>query len=202
MSAVIFPFLTNIGSEPGSNNSFGERYVKPFKDVFDIYSDRTAANKIDPDSVAYEVQSNSRTNSEGDLIFGVTVLNPGLVGEEFRMTRGHLHELSNRAEIYYCLSGNGVMLMDDSSGKTEAVPMSSGDIVYVPGHWIHRSVNVGDTPLVTLFCFSSDAGQNYSIIGEYNGMAMKVVTDGRGGWQLSKNESYVRFSTDEYRPDI
>jgi glucose-6-phosphate isomerase len=191
------PFTVSIDATTGVGQAFADHYVKYFRDVRDIFEDAAAAASIDGDSVAYEVFSSERTRHEGELVFGTSVLMPGLIGDEFMMTRGHVHEIVDRAEVYYCLSGEGVMLMEDDDGHTIAELLAPGDAVYVPGRWIHRSVNTGDQPLVTLFCFASDAGQDYSIIDRSNGMARLVVTDGAGGWQLRENLRYMpRHQTD------
>ena len=197
MSVSPLPFTVSIDEATGSGEAFADHYVKYFRDVRDIFEDATAAANVDGDSVAYEVYSNERTKHEGALIFGTSVLMPGLIGEEFMMTRGHVHEIVDRAEVYYCLSGEGVMLMEDDAGRTIAEPLAPGNAVYVPGRWIHRSVNTGDRPLVTLFCFASDAGQDYSIIDRSNGMASQVVVDAGGGWRLRENPLYLpRYQAD------
>ena len=177
------PLAVAIDAATGAGSAFDEHYVKRFGELADIYADAAAAAAIEADRVAYEVYSNARTSQSGALVFGTSVLTPGLVGDEYAMTRGHIHAIVDRAEIYHCLAGAGVLLMEDLAGRTEARSMVPGDVVYVPGGWVHRSVNVGDGPLVTLFCFAADAGQDYAIIDRSGGMAMRVVTDGRGGWQ-------------------
>ena len=191
MSVSPSPFTVSIDAETGAGSAFAEHYVKYFREMSDIFVDTAAAAVIDGDSVAYEVYSNKRTKHPGDLVFGTSIVMPGLIGDEFMMTRGHVHEIVDRAEVYYCLAGQGVMLMEDEAGRTIAEPLAPGNAVYVPGRWVHRSVNTGDQPLVTLFCFASDAGQDYSVIDRSKGMARQVVTDGAGGWQLRENEMYL-----------
>lgn len=190
MVAVIPPVQVRIDPATGASRSFSEHYIKRFGDVADIYQDQQAARSADPDTIAYEVYSNSRTGSPGELVFGTSILAPGRVGDEFAMTRGHAHQIVDRAEMYYGLAGAGVLLMEDAGGRTEVQPLTPGAVVYVPGGWIHRSVNVGDEPLVSLFCFAADAGQDYSVIDESGGMAMLVVTDGISGWSLQPNPAY------------
>ena len=191
MSVSPSPFTVSIDAETGAGSAFAEHYVKYFREMSDIFVDTAAAAVIDGDSVAYEVYSNKRTKHPGDLVFGTSIVMLGLIGDEFMMTRGHAHEIVDRAEVYYCLAGQGVMLMEDEVGRTIAEPLAPGNAVYVPGRWVHRSVNTGDQPLVTLFCFASDAGQDYSVIDRSKGMARQVVTDGAGGWQLRENEMYL-----------
>lgn len=187
------PFTATIDALTGTGapEAFDTTYRKQFSEIAAIYADAAAAGAVPADALAYEVHSNARTGRPGELIVGTSVLAPNLVGDEFAMTRGHIHEVVNRAEIYFGLSGSGVLLLEDWSGTTIAAPLGAGQLVYVPGGWIHRSVNVGTQPLVSLFCFSSDAGQDYSIIERSRGMAKSVVPDGAGGWTLRDNPDYI-----------
>ena len=54
------------------------------------------------------------TRTPGDIAFGTTVIYPGKVGREYFMTKGHFHEILDTAEIYYCLSGQGYLLMENT----------------------------------------------------------------------------------------
>jgi glucose-6-phosphate isomerase len=70
--------------------------------------------------------------------------------------------------------------------------------VHVPGYWVHRSVNVGDDPFVTLFCYAADAGQNYGLIADAGGMAQLVVVDGNGGWTTRPNPDHIGYRMKAY----
>ena len=113
------------------------------------------------------------------------------------MTRGRLHNKADRAELYHCLSGRGVMLLETLDGG-QAVPLIPGEAVHVPGHWVHRSVNVGDEPFVTLFCYAADVGQNYGLIADAGGMAQLVMADGIGGWTTRPNPDHVGYRMEAY----
>jgi glucose-6-phosphate isomerase len=119
------------------------------------------------------------------------VLYPGTVGAEYAMTRGHLHRVPDRTEIYHCLRGHGVLLMQTVPGEVETIELRPGSLVYVAAHWIHRSVNVGTEPLVTLFCYPADAGQDYDVIARSGGMRLLVVDDGAGGWTTVDNPRWL-----------
>ena len=133
-------------------------------------------------------------DGSGALVVGTSILLPGRVGDEFAVTRGHLHAVADRAELYHCLSGSGILLLDTVDGASQVFPMTAGDALHVPGHWVHRSVNVGDTPFVSLFCYGADAGQDYEIISDAGGMATLVVTDGRGGWTTRPNPDHRGYA--------
>ena len=42
--------------------------------------------------MVYEVWEHRASKNEGDLVFGTSVMKPGRVGDEFFLTRGHLHQ--------------------------------------------------------------------------------------------------------------
>ena len=125
----------------------------------------------------------------GDLIFGTTFMEPGRIGKEFFMTRGHIHAKANRPETYYGESGEGLMLLESPEGATRVLEVLPRQMIYVPPFWIHRSVNIGSVPLVLSFCYPSDSGQDYSIIERSGGMASRIVADG-SGWKEVQNSSY------------
>lgn len=80
------------------------------------------------------------------------------------------------------------MLMETIDGRSSAIEITPGIAVHVPGHWIHRSVNVGDEPFTSLFCYPSDAGQDYRVLSDAGGMASIVVTSASDqGWELRDN---------------
>jgi glucose-6-phosphate isomerase len=171
------------------------RYTKVISELDGLYRDsaeyaawRASAGD---DAEAYYVDEFRPSAAEGDLIYGLSVLHPGTVGREYVMTRGHLHAKSDRAEMYHCLRGHGLMLMETVEGDTHVVELRPGQIAYVPPHYIHRSINVGDDDFVTLFCYPADSGQNYGIIADSNGMRHIAVVDGESGWTLEENPDYV-----------
>lgn len=188
------PFVASIDALSGFSSGLPDHYVKTFGGLEGVYqadaSLPTVALPADGD-LAYEVFSTARRVLPGALTVGTSVLKAGRVGSEFAMTRGHIHQIVDRAEIYFGLSGHGVMLLESLEGEAEALEVLPGSLVYVPGSWIHRSVNVGSDPLVSLFCFSADAGQDYEIVERSRGMRQLVVDDGRGGWKLEANPRYV-----------
>jgi glucose-6-phosphate isomerase len=176
------------------------RYEKRLRDLDGLYGDALAFDTVlqrDADKLVYEVSDFRPSESGGDLIFGVTRMEPGRIGQEFFLTRGHIHARADRPEIYYGESGRGVMLMESLAGETRTIEIVPRSICYVPPYWIHRSVNVGEEPLVMTFCYPSDAGQDYEIIARSGGMRHRVVSDGAAGWTLAENGAYKPRGADE-----
>lgn len=168
------------------------RYEKRLADLDGIYGDAAAfarAAASTGDRIVYSVHEARPAAARGDLIFGTTFMEPGQIGGEFFMTRGHIHARANRPETYYGESGQGVMLLETPEGETEIVEIGPKVLVYVPPLWIHRSVNTGAEPLVMSFCYPSDSGQDYEIIARAGGMAKRIVADGTG-WAAIDNPTY------------
>ena len=172
-------------------------YEKRLGDMAGVYRDdeayRRALAERGADFLVYRVEEHRNATGAGALIIGTSTLQPGRYGDEFAVTRGHLHAKADRAELYYCLSGAGVMLLETLDGRSEAFPLRAGQAVHVPGHWVHRSVNVGDEPFVTLFCYGADAGQDYELIARAGGMSSLVVADGTGAWSTRPNPDHVGY---------
>ncbi len=170
------------------------RYLKRAHDLAGLFTDEGAFERWlaeDPERVVYYVDEFRRSEDEGDLIFGISTLTPGHVGREFHMTRGHIHAKNDRTEIYQCISGHGLLLMEDLAGETLIAELRPGDVAYVPPANIHRSVNVGTENFRTLFCYPADAGQDYEIIAKSHGMRNLVIASDDGLWATLENDAYV-----------
>ena len=196
------PVRLNI--EPATGAMVGSTGAKQtrLRDLAGLYADRAAFEEAAAsrgDEIAYEVQEFRPARvAPHELVFGTSALQPGTIGDEFCMTRGHIHIRADRPEIYACQSGRGVMHMEAPDGATHPVEMGLGDVVYVPAYWVHRSVNIGDHPLITLFCYPADAGQDYGIIERSQGMRTLIVRDG-SGWREIENPRYRPRSPAEQR---
>lgn len=147
----------------------------------DMYADGEAARALveDGDPVVYEFYELGAPEHPGDLAFGTSICYPGKVGKEYFMTKGHFHTILDTGEVYYTLSGQGYMLTESPEGDVVAHQLEPGKAVYVPKRYAHRSVNTGDTPLITFFAFRGDAGHDYGTI-ETKGYR-KLIVEGEDG---------------------
>ncbi len=171
-----------LGFDKESGHSKGadstKRMLSAMKGMF---ADDKAFDKIveSDDPLVYEFYELGAPEKEGDLAYGTSITYPGKVGDEYFMTKGHFHTILETAEVYYCLSGNGYMLMENPEGDWSAQELSAGQSVYVPARYAHRSINIGSTPFVTFFCFRGDAGHDYGTIETKGYRKLIVEKDGK-----------------------
>jgi glucose-6-phosphate isomerase len=141
-----------------------DRNVKvKLSDLKPFASDPKAVDEIlkTGDHVVYEYYENV---VEGGFIYGVTIIYPGLIGEEYNFTRGHYHLRGDADEIYIGIKGKGLLLMQDKRGDFYSYPIERGYIVYIPGEYAHRTVNIGEEPLIFLYIYPANAGHDYESI--------------------------------------
>jgi len=129
--------------------------------------------------LVYEFYELGLPETPGDLLFGTSITYPGKVGNEYFMTKGHFHTILDTSEVYYCLSGEGYMLMEDPEGNWDAQKLTPGKAVYVPPTYAHRSINTGNEPLITFFVFRADAGHDYGTIETKGYRKLIVEKDGK-----------------------
>jgi glucose-6-phosphate isomerase, archaeal len=141
------------------------------------------------DRLMYEVYEIKRPEVNGELLMGISILYPGKVGREFNMTKGHFHAVLETAEAYYCLSGEGFMVMENPEGETRIEPLMPGKVLYVPPRWAHRSVCTSrQNKLVTFFVYPAHSGHDYGSI-EQQGFR-KLVVDSNDGIQIIDNPKW------------
>jgi glucose-6-phosphate isomerase, archaeal len=142
------------------------------------------------DQVLYEVYEIRRPEVAGELLQGISIVHPGKVGDEYFMTKGHFHTVLDTAEVYYCLRGEGFMVMENPEGEWSVEPLLSQKVLYVPPRWAHRSINTSPSEdLVTFFVYPGNAGHDYGSI-EVQGFR-KLVLDCGNGPQIVDNPRWL-----------
>ncbi|MDI4645756.1 glucose-6-phosphate isomerase [Cohnella hashimotonis] len=131
------------------------------------------------DPLVYEFHELGIPESDGNLAFGTSIVYPGKVGDEYYMTKGHFHTILDTAEVYYCIGGKGMMLMENPEGDWDVQEFAPGKAVYVPGRYAHRSINTGHEPLITFYVFRADAGHDYGTIETKGYRKIVVERDGQ-----------------------
>ena len=80
-----------------------------------------------------------------DTIVCMNILYQGKVNGEFKMTRGHKHDVD---EVYLVLKGKGYIIL----GK-KIIKIKEGDLITIPDNMYHRTVNTCKEKLVFLTIF-------------------------------------------------
>ena len=98
------------------------------------------------------------------MALGVTRIFPGLVGDEYHMTKGHFHEREDQPEIYFCVRGEGYLLMESLNGDFQYTSWKPGTITHIPPQYAHRVVNTGKDTLIFVASYHVSAGHNYDVV--------------------------------------
>ncbi|HTS71036.1 MAG TPA: glucose-6-phosphate isomerase family protein [Terriglobia bacterium] len=135
-------------------------------DLKGLFLDEQARLAFDPETIVYQVESYFpvKEGELGGLFWGTTFIEPGMVGKEYFMTKGHFHAQRHRAEYYLTLTGCGALILMDESRRTTFEAMRPGSLHYIPSHVAHRVANVGNEVLSFTACWPSDAGHDYESI--------------------------------------
>ncbi|MEX1274348.1 MAG: glucose-6-phosphate isomerase family protein [Bacteroidota bacterium] len=132
------------------------------------------------DPVIYTVAAMQDAEGERGLHFGIGRIMPGNIGDEYYLTKGHIHSHRPAAEVYIGLKGEGMMLLEDErTGETTMLELKASTTVYVPGHTFHRTVNTGIGPLVYIGVYPANAGHDYGAIAKRNFRKVIVAREGK-----------------------
>lgn len=155
--------------------------VRRVSDLKGIFEDEQARLAIDPERIVYRVQAYFPVSegTPGGLFWGNTVIEPGVVGKEYFMTKGHWHALRDRGEYYITVGGEGALILMDEGRKTWREDMRKGSVHYIPSHVAHRVANTGSEPLAFLACWPSDAGHDYQSIEQFGFSARVLNVDNK-----------------------
>jgi glucose-6-phosphate isomerase len=145
-------------------------------DLADVFLEKTALATMDPATLVYRVDTYTPVpeGTDGGLFFGATFIEPGLVGAEYFMTRGHFHSRIQAGEYYWGVQGEGVLVLMDEARHCRAERMKPGSLHYIPGRTAHRVANIGTQTLCFGACWPADAGHDYQTIAEH-GFSARVM---------------------------
>jgi glucose-6-phosphate isomerase len=163
---------------PSKYDNYFVRRLSMVKNSF-LCQDATNGILLAQDPIVYEVYEVKRPEITGELMQGISIVHPGKVGDEYYMTKGHFHIALETAEVYFCLHGQGFLVMETPEGDCAVEPMQTNTVLYVPPRWAHRSVNTScSEDLVTFFVYPAEAGHDYSSIEKRGYRKLIVECDG------------------------
>lgn len=175
------PFSFQLPPSGGPPSEWDNHIVRRLSSMKGQYRDTAAYERMiaHEDTLLYEVYELLVPAVEGELLHGVSIVHPGKVGDEYFMTKGHYHSVLETAEVYYCMRGNGMMVMETPEGESDVKLLSPGQVLYVPPRWAHRTVNTHPSDdLITFFVYPGNAGHNYGTIERQGFRKLVVEEDG------------------------
>lgn len=124
--------------------------IRKYREMSDKFKEKIKGNPI-----LYKVYIKDFMNFE----YGLTVINPGKIGEEFYMTKGHKH-VKPVEELYFLIRGKGILLIKEGKKKRK-FNLKKNKIYLIPKNAGHRLINKGKKELEVLTIYSKDAGHDY-----------------------------------------
>ena len=186
MASLTLPFAATLDAATGDVEPQGPITERRVSDLQGLIADEAAwRHAVDHGNpIVYRVVAAPVPEVAGELPFSITTIEPGAIGDEYYMTKGHAHMTKGHAhaapegELYVGLVGRGVLLLFDGR-EARFVEMGRGVAGYVPPGWAHRMVNVATEPFRFLAVYSGTAGHDYEVVAR-TGMGARVVrsTDG------------------------
>jgi glucose-6-phosphate isomerase, archaeal len=175
MTEYMQPFTLDLDVVTGKLDPATSEVQRRLTDMRGMFgdADAEAAAAESGDPMIYEVLQYDVPGDNGQLVVCTTVLQPGRVGNEYFMTKGHYHAKRETGEVYVGLQGEGKLLMEVDE-EFSVQDMRPGTVAYVPPYWAHRTANTGDKPFIFLAVYPADAGHDYGTI-ERDGFRYRVI---------------------------
>lgn len=169
----IEPMLIEVNAPSGTLQPSGpilERRMSNLPGLFAREDLRRAASASD-DPLVYSVASSPVPEADRELPQSITTIQPGHLGGELFMTKGHQHP-DAQGEIYLALGGSGGILLFDGD-RSAWIAMREGAMGYIPPGWAHRSVNTGPEAYRFLAVYPGSAGHDYQWVLDH-GMGQRA----------------------------
>lgn len=166
------------------------------RDLYHMYRD---VHKFEDEGI---IRSNG-------LRYDMTVILPGMIGEEYTKTLGHYHpdkegQLVSYPEVYEVISGRAFYLLqrakrtenDFNYGVIEEaylVEVKAGEKAIMPPDFGHVTINIDNEPLVMSNWVCSGFQSDYSEIKKFQGVCYYLLKSG-SGYQVVKNPKYSQVA--------
>ena len=175
------PISVQFDFETGEFSPSIKHELRHLSHLAPMFADQPAAQATlqAGDRLVYDIRYYPFITSHSDMALGVTRIFPGHVGEEFHMTKGHFHEREDQPEIYFCVRGEGYLLMETLSGDFQYASWTPGTITHIPPQYAHRVVNTGKDTLIFVATFHLSAGHNYDPVMQRGFSKILVQQDGK-----------------------
>ena len=184
------PFSLPLSPEDFQSQAELNHVQRRLSDMVDHFADHSASNAIleNSDPLVYEYWEREFEGANQEISFGMTRIQPGKVGSEYHLTKGHFHADGFGDEVHITLSGQGLLLLFDKNGFSQTFEMLPGKMNYLTGNLAHRTINTGLEPLVFVGFWPPKIIHDYETI-LHKGFP-KLVVAGPEGPQVINNPNY------------
>jgi len=175
------PFSMRLDFKTGELQPHDRTNIRKLSDMKGMFLDTELGHRIleREDPVIYSFSERILPEENGHLQLATTSIQPGKIGEEFFMTKGHYHRRSDASEVYLGLAGEGFLLIQTEKGDFESIAIQPGVTAYIPPYWGHRMVNTGSTPFIFFAVYPGDAGHNYGDIEKTGFVRILIERNGK-----------------------
>jgi len=186
------PFSLDLDFESGKLSFYNKKAEIRLSDLAPyVYNTRVVEERLarNENPVIYSYYDHVQPSTIGEMNFGITIILPGKIGDEYNFTRGHYHTNMEPGEIYIGIQGEGILLAQRRNGSCKSETIERGRVVYAPGDWNgHRTVNTGKDKLIFFTIEQAASGHDYETVRR-NGLA-KLVVEEDGKPKLIDNPKY------------
>jgi len=181
------PLSVQFDFEKGEFSPYQKRAERKLSDLSMMFQAKEIVKNavVTDDPLIYEIFYYGFQTSLSDMALGVTRIQPGTIGGEYYMTKGHYHQAHDQPEIYFCVKGNGYLLLETRDGEFRAEKWTRGTISHIPPMWAHRVVNIGTEPLVFVATYHLAAGHEYEPVVKRGFLKRVVEENGKAVFMLN-----------------
>jgi glucose-6-phosphate isomerase len=175
------PFSMQLDFKTGELIPHDRTNIRKLSDMKGMFLDTESEIRIlkREDPIIYSFSERILPEENGHLQLATTSINPGKIGDEYFMTKGHYHKRPDTSEVYLGLEGKGSLLIQTEEGDFESINIQPGVLAYIPPYWGHRMVNMGSNPFVFFAVYPGDAGHNYGDIEKTGFVKVLVERNGK-----------------------
>jgi glucose-6-phosphate isomerase len=176
-----FPISLQLDLATGLFETGPARIERRLSVMAPLFYDQEAVAEISKqeDRLIYDMYHYYFDTSLSDMSTAVSRIQAGKIGDEYFMTKGHFHALNNQPEIYFCLQGEGYLLLETREGEFRSERWTPGTVTHIPAQWAHRVVNTGEDILFYISAFHKSAGHDYELIEQRGFSQVVVERDGK-----------------------
>ena len=166
MAESFLPFSIDFSIDPLSFEPKDEVIRRTMSSMKEAFLDqKEVENQLAKgDPLIVEVLMAPMPKEKGFMTVNINAVYPGMVGNEYFMTMGHIHsDPVNDPEVYITMKGEGMLVLQNREGHVHVEEMRPGKINYIPSTYAHRCVNIGQNdPLIYIGVFPSTTERDYT----------------------------------------